>query len=84
MTPPRNLAREISYASTARTRAGRAVIRSLENLTGRFRLIHLARDYDLEVAAGRDFWEVMVERYGLGLAVTGGSLDNIPRDARWW
>lgn len=75
----RNVAREISYASSARTRAGRAVIRSLENMTGRLRLIHMARGYDLEVAGGRDFWEVMVERYGLSLEVTGGSLDNIPR-----
>jgi putative hemolysin len=79
MRPPRSVAREISYASSARTRAGRAVIRSLENITGRLRLIHMARGYDLEVAQGRDFWEVMVERYGLSLAVTGGSLDDIPR-----
>jgi putative hemolysin len=74
----RNVAREISYASSARTRAGRAVIRSLENMTGRLRLMHLARGYDLEVAGGRDFWQVMVERYGLSLEVTGGSLDAIP------
>ena len=79
MRPPRSVAREISYASSARTRAGRAVIRSLENMTGRLRLIRMARDYDLEVARGRDFWEVMVERYGLSLAVTRGSLDDIPR-----
>ena len=79
MRPPRSVAREISYASSARTRAGRAVIRSLENITGRLRLIHMARGYDLEVAQGRDFWEVMVERYGLALAVTRGSLDDIPR-----
>ncbi len=78
MSLPSNPAREISYASTARTRAGRVVIRSLENITGRLQLIRLARDYDLDVAAGRDFWEVMVERYGLSLEVTGGSLDNIP------
>ena len=79
MRPPRSVAREISYASSARTRAGRAVIRSLENMTGRLGLIRMARDYDLEVARGRDFWEVMVERYGLSLAVTRGSLDDIPR-----
>ena len=76
---PRSLAREISYASTARTRAGRAVIRSVENLTGRLHLIHLARDYHRDVAAGRDFWEVMAERCRLSLEVTGGSLASIPR-----
>jgi putative hemolysin len=78
MRPPRSVAREISYASSARTKAGRAVIRSLENITGRLRLIRMARDYEVEVASGRDFWEVMVGRYGLSLEVTGGNLDNIP------
>jgi putative hemolysin len=78
MRPPRSVAREISYASSARTKAGRAVIRSLENITGRLRLIRMARDYEVEVASGSDFWEVMVERYGLSLEVTGGNLDHIP------
>lgn len=79
MHPRSSIAREISYASSASTRAGRAVIRSVENLTGRLRLIRMAADYHDEVASGRDFWEVMVERYGLSLDVLGGSLDNIPR-----
>ena len=30
------------------------------------------------MAEGRDFWQVMVERYGLTLDVIGGSLANIP------
>ena len=42
------------------------------------RLIRMARDYDREVAAGRDFWAVMVERYGLSLDVVAGSLDEVP------
>ena len=58
----RQVTRDISYASSAQTKGGRAVIRMLENAT-----------------AGRDFWEVMVERYGLSLNVVGGSLDNIPK-----
>jgi putative hemolysin len=72
-------AREISYAATASTRAGRAVIRSVENLTGRLRLIRMARGYDRELAEGRDFWQVMLERYGLRLDVIAGSLQAIPR-----
>ena len=78
MTPHRSVAREITYATSAHTRAGRAVIRSVENLTGRIGLIRMARDYDREVAAGRDFWEVMVERYRLSLQVVGGELGNLP------
>lgn len=75
----RQAVREISYAQSANSKAGRALIRSLENVTGRLRLIRRARGYENEVAAGRDFWEVMIERYGLSLDVIGGSLDNIPR-----
>ena len=45
----------------------------------------MARDYDLEVAAGRDFWEVMVERYGLGLEVDRRQPRQHPAaTARWW
>lgn len=74
----KQIAREISYAHSARTRGGRTLIRVVENTTGRLKLIRKARGYDDEVRRGRDFWEVITERYGLSLEVTGGSLDNIP------
>ncbi len=73
-------AQEISYAHAARTRGGRALIRVLENATGRRRLLRQARGYEDEVAAGRDFWRVMVERYGLSLRLDGGAIANIPRE----
>ncbi|WP_212524622.1 lysophospholipid acyltransferase family protein [Actibacterium sp. MT2.3-13A] len=78
--PHHTATREISYAHSARSRGGRAVIRMMENATGRLSLIRRASGYEREVAAGRDFWEVMVERYGLSLEVTGGSLSNIPAE----
>lgn len=78
MTGQRHIARDISYAHSAATRGGRAVIRVMENVTGRISLIKRAAGYEHEVAAGRDFWEVMVDRYGLSLDVVGGSLSNIP------
>lgn len=74
----KDVAREISYASSARTKGGRAVVRVLENATGRLGLIRRARGYEAEVAAGRDFWAVIVDRYGLSLEVAGGSLTDIP------
>jgi putative hemolysin len=80
MRQDRNAARDISYSHSAATRGGRAMIRTMENLTGRIGLIKRARGYEKEVAAGRDFWQVMVERYGLTLDVVAGSLDNIPRE----
>ena len=79
MHPQRHIARELSYAHSARTKGGRAVIRTMENLTGRIALIKRAAGYECDVAMGRDFWQVIVERYGLTLDVVGGSLDRIPR-----
>lgn len=73
-------ARDISYAYSARSKPGRAMIRLMENATGRLDLIRRAEGYEHEVALGRDFWEVMVDRYGLSLDVVGGALDNIPKD----
>lgn len=69
---------EISYAYSARSRAGRAVIRSIENLTGRPKLIRMALGYEREVSAGRNFWEVMTERYRVTVDVGPDGLNRIP------
>lgn len=74
----REATRDISYASSARSRGGRTLIRMLENATGRLGLIKRAEGYEQEVAKGRNFWRVMAERYGLSLNVIGGSLESIP------
>lgn len=74
----KHIARDISYAYSAQTKGGRAVIRTLENVTGRLRLIRRAAGYQDAVARGEDFWQVMVHRYGLSLNVVAGSLENIP------
>src|SRR6056297_2201622 len=79
MRQDRHVARDISYSYSAQTKGGRAMIRTMENLTGRIRLIKRAKGYETEVAQGRDFWEVIVDRYGLSLDVVGGSLAKIPR-----
>ncbi len=76
----RHVARDISYATSAATRGGRAVIRVMENATGRLKLIRQAKGYDEEVARGRDFWEVITDRYGISLEVIGGSLEAIPAE----
>jgi len=76
----KHIAREISYAHSARSRTGRAMIRVMENATGRLRLIRKARGYAQEVAGGRDFWQVICERYKIRLEVVGGSLDDIPAE----
>ncbi len=75
----KEVARDISYSSSAKSKAGRAVIRSIENMTGRISLIKQAKDYENEVAAGRNFWEVILEKYRIRLNILGGSLDQIPK-----
>lgn len=74
-----SVARDISYAYSAETPGGRAMIRMMENTTGRLRLIRRAKGYEHEVAQGRNFFEVMAQRYGLTLELSGGSLDHVPR-----
>lgn len=74
------IARDITYAHSASSKSGRAVIRLLENTTGRLQLIRRADGYERDVAAGRNFWTVMAERYGLSLDIIGGSLNTIPED----
>lgn len=72
------VARDISYAPSGKGRGTRALIRLMENATGRPGLIRRARGYDAEVALGADFWQVIGDRYGLTLDIIGGALDNIP------
>lgn len=76
--PNREITRDITYATSAQTRGGRALIRVVENATGRLSLIRRAEGYEREVERGRSFWDVIVERYGLSLDIIGGSLANIP------
>jgi putative hemolysin len=73
-----DVTRDISYSSSAQSRGGRALIRVLENVTGRLSLIRRAAGYEADIALGQNFWDVIVERYGLSLDVIGGSLANIP------
>ena len=69
---------QISYAKAAQSRAGQNVIKLIENAIGRQGLINRAQDYDIEIAQGRSFWEVMLSRYGVSLDLISGSLADIP------
>lgn len=74
----RQIARDITYATSAKGRPGRTLIKVMENATGRLHLIRRAKGYQDDVANGGDFWQVMTARYGLSLEIIAGSLDNIP------
>lgn len=72
-------AREFSFANSAQTRGGEAVIRLMENTTGRARLLKRVNGYEAELATGASIFDVMVARFGVSLDVVGGALGNIPR-----
>lgn len=76
----RQIARDITYATSAKGRPARTMIKVLENTTGRLGLIRRAKGYQDEVAQGADFWGVMTTRYGLTLDVIRGSIENIPAE----
>jgi len=76
----RSAVRDVSYSSTAKSLRKRVFIRSLENATGRLKVIRRLRGIDVELADGRNFWDAMTDRYRLRLDVFSGSLDNIPRE----
>jgi len=78
MAPRFSATREISYAITAKSRKGKVLIRSVENATGRLRLIHRARGYDKDINEDNSFWDVVTKRYGLELNVISGAISNIP------
>ncbi len=71
---------QVSYAKAAQSRAGQSMIKLIENATGRHSLIKRARDYDIEIARGRSFWDVMLSRYGVSLDLISGSLTDIPTE----
>ena len=74
-----DVARDISYATSANGLIGQLFIRCIENITGRIGLIKRAKDYDIEVAKGRNFWSVIVERYNIKMNLIKGSLEDIPK-----
>lgn len=78
MLKDRHVARDITYAHSAASRPGRFLIKAMEAATGRGKLIRRARGYGDEVARGADFWNVICDRYGIGMDVVGGTLDLIP------
>lgn len=72
------IARDISYASTVDCPRRRVLVRLVENLTGRPGLIRRARGYEDELASGANFWEVIAQKYGLRLELSGRGIDAIP------
>lgn len=70
--------RDISYALSARTAAGRGVVRATENVSGRIQVLLRLLGYDQDVARGEPIWDVLWRRYGLSVSTQGAPLEEIP------
>lgn len=69
---------EISYAWSAQNAAERLVIRAIETLCGRPRLLRMAEGYEREISPERSFWAVMQDRYGIALDMPENHPEKIP------
>jgi len=72
-------AKAISYSHCAQSAFLGGVVRIIETLTGRARLIKHAQDYASEITTTRSFWQVMADRYDLHLNISSGDLSHIPK-----
>lgn len=71
-------ARDFSYASPEDGPLKKAVIRSIENLTGRRRLYRLYRDYPKRVPASYSFWKAAIHQLQLRLRYDPEALLAVP------
>ncbi|NCX71557.1 MAG: acyltransferase, partial [Rhodobacteraceae bacterium] len=56
------IAKEITYAHSARSKGGRAMIKIMENMTGRISLLKRIQGYQEDILSGQSFWKVVVDR----------------------
>jgi len=80
MKQPPCPARNLSYAGSARSRGGKALICLMENATGRRALIRRAQGFEADLAGGANFFDVMAARFGLTLDVVKGALADVPHE----
>ncbi len=71
-------ARDFTYASPDDGLLKKAVIRSIENMTGRRRLYRLYRDYPQRVPATYSFWRAAIHQLQLKLRYDAAALQAVP------
>jgi len=71
---------DVSYAHSAQSKLGRAVIRCLENATGRSALLSRSPNLRTNVHSIQNFWNLIMESYGVTIDVMQGELGYIPVD----
>ena len=71
---------DLSYAHSAQSRLGRAIIRCLENATGRSALLSRSPNLRTNVHSIQNLWHSIMEGYGVTIDIMQGELGDIPVD----
>ena len=71
---------DVSYAHSAQSRLGRAIIRCLENATGRSALLSRSPNLRTNMHSIQNFWHSIMEGYGVTIDIMQGELRDIPVD----
>ena len=71
---------DVSYAHSAQSRLGRAIIRCLESATGRSALLSRSPNLTTNMHSIQNFWHSIMEGYGVTIDIMQGELGDIPVD----
>ena len=71
---------DVSYAHSAQSKLGRAIIRCLENGTGRSALLSRSPNLRTNMHSIQNFWHSIMEDYGVSIDIMQGELGDIPVD----
>ncbi len=71
---------DVSYAHSAQSKLGRAIIRYLENATGRSALLSRSPNLRTNVHSIQNLWHSVMEGYGVTIDIMQGELGDIPVD----
>ena len=76
----KKVSHDVSYAHSAQSRLGWAVIRCLENATGRSALLSRLPNLRTNMHSIQNFWHSTMEGYGVTIDIMQGELGDIPVD----
>ena len=71
---------DLSYAHSAHSRLGMAVIRCLENATGKSAVLSRSQNLRTNIHSIKSFWHSIMEGYGVTVDIMQGELGDIPVD----
>ena len=76
----RKITYDVSYAQSAKNSLGKFIIKFLENATGRLALIKRVQSLRLNFSTSKNFWQSIINGYGVKIDVLRGDLQYIPTD----